>query len=112
MPYDPVREAARSSPTVDHPTLPFHDGRANGTYNHQEGPSHSSGYSQSYTSAPSALAAEVQRSHFHDNELCLLLHAADDPNSHDVVRRAMRKAIKNRLKKLGLKYDTEVSSMR
>jgi hypothetical protein len=65
----------------------------------------------SYTVAPSALAAEVQRSHYHDNELCLLLHAADDPNSHDVVRRAMRKAIKNRLKKLGLKYDNEVCIM-
>jgi len=62
----------------------------------------------SYTVAPSALADEVQRSHFHDNELCLLLHAADDPNSHEVVRRAIRKSIKNRLKKLGLKYDNEV----
>ncbi|KZS98425.1 hypothetical protein SISNIDRAFT_404223 [Sistotremastrum niveocremeum HHB9708] len=61
----------------------------------------------SYTIAPSALAAEVQNSHFHDGELCLLLHAADDPNSHDVVRRAMRKAIKSRLKKLGLKHDNE-----
>jgi hypothetical protein len=66
----------------------------------------------SYTIAPSALAAEVQESHFHDNELCLLLHAADDPDAHELVRSAVRKAVKQRLKRLGLKHDREVSGSR
>jgi hypothetical protein len=62
----------------------------------------------SYTLAPSQLAAEVHESHFHDNELCLLLHAADDPTAHELVRKTLRKAIKARLRKLGLKHDNEV----
>ena len=58
--------------------------------------------------APSALEAEVANSHFHDMDLCILLHAADDETSHDVVRKAVRKAIRARLKKLELQHDNEV----
>lgn len=57
---------------------------------------------------PSVLAAEVTRSQHHDEELCVLLHAADDPYMHDVVKRAVRKAIRVRLKKLGMKTDGDV----
>lgn len=59
----------------------------------------------SYTVTPTDLAAEVQKSHFHDEDLCVLLHVADDPTVHDVVRRAVRKAVRSRVKKLG--FDTE-----
>lgn len=66
----------------------------------------------SYTVAPSVLAAEVSRSQHHDEELCVLLHAADDQYMHDVVKRAVRKAIRGRLKKLGMKSDNDVSRQR
>ena len=36
-------------------------------------------------------------------------HAADDEMSHDVVKRAVVKAAKSRVKSLGMKYDTAVS---
>ncbi|KAG6885164.1 hypothetical protein C0993_005404 [Termitomyces sp. T159_Od127] len=48
--------------------------------------------------------------HYHDMELCVLLHQEADPNVHDVVKRALRKAVVQRVKKLGMKYDHEVSS--
>lgn len=48
-------------------------------------------------------------SHYHDMELCVLLHQEGDPNVHDVVKRALRKAVVQRVKKLGMKYDHEVS---
>lgn len=50
--------------------------------------------------------------HFHDMELCVLLHQEGDNNQHEVVRRALRKAVRQRIKKLGLKYDTEVCHTR
>lgn len=62
----------------------------------------------SYTVPASVLAAEVNRSQHHDEELCILLHAADDQYMHDVVKRAVRKAIRGRLKKLGMKSDNDV----
>jgi len=46
--------------------------------------------------------------HYHDIELCVLLHQENDPNAHDFVKKALRKAIRQRIKKLGMKYDTEV----
>lgn len=61
----------------------------------------------SFTVTPSALAAEVHNSSFHDEDLCILLHAADDEYTHDVVKRAVRKAIRGRVKKLGLKHENE-----
>lgn len=61
----------------------------------------------SFTVTPSALAAEVHNSNFHDEDLCILLHAADDEYTHDVVKRAVRKAIRGRVKKLGLKHENE-----
>ncbi|KAH0589652.1 hypothetical protein H2248_005382 [Termitomyces sp. 'cryptogamus'] len=46
-------------------------------------------------------------SHYHDMELCVLLHQEADPSVHDVVKRALRKAVVQRVKKLGMKYDHE-----
>ncbi|KAG6865522.1 hypothetical protein C0991_001843 [Blastosporella zonata] len=45
--------------------------------------------------------------HYHDTELCVLLHQEGDPLAHDVVKRALRKAIVQRVKKLGMKTDHE-----
>jgi len=40
--------------------------------------------------------------------LCILLHQLDDPSQHEVVKKAVRKAVKARVKQLGMKYDNEV----
>ncbi|KAL7281780.1 hypothetical protein PYCCODRAFT_1430922 [Trametes coccinea BRFM310] len=56
--------------------------------------------------APSMLEPEVQNSHFHDMELCQLLHALDQPMG-EPVKKAVRKAVRARVKKLGMKYDNE-----
>ena len=48
--------------------------------------------------------------HFHDMELCVLLHQENDPAQHDIVKKALRKAVRQRVKKLGMKYDNEVFS--
>ncbi|KAF8902938.1 hypothetical protein CPB84DRAFT_1836052 [Gymnopilus junonius] len=45
--------------------------------------------------------------HFHDMELCVLLHQENDPNQHEFVKKALRKAVRQRIKKLGMKYDHE-----
>lgn len=45
--------------------------------------------------------------HFHDAELCVLLHQEADETLHDYVKKALRKAIRQRVKKLGMKYDAE-----
>ncbi|TFY63164.1 hypothetical protein EVJ58_g3410 [Rhodofomes roseus] len=58
------------------------------------------------TVAPSALEPEVQNSHFHDMELCQLLHALDQPMG-EPVKKAVRKAVRARVKKLGMKNDNE-----
>lgn len=60
------------------------------------------------TMAPSMLEPDVQNSHFHDLELCQLLHALDQPMG-EPVKKAVRKAVRARVKKLGMKYDNEVS---
>jgi hypothetical protein len=49
-------------------------------------------------------------SHFHDMELCVLLHQENDPAQHEIVKKALRKAVRQRVKKLGMKYDNEVCS--
>lgn len=59
------------------------------------------------TAAPSMLEPEIQHSHFHDMELCQLLHSLDNPMP-EPVKRAVRKAVRARVKKLGMKYDNEV----
>ncbi|KAJ4483455.1 hypothetical protein J3R30DRAFT_3835130 [Lentinula aciculospora] len=56
---------------------------------------------------PSALDAEVQQSSFHDNELCILLHQLKAPQTHDLVRKVVLKAVKQRMKKLSMNYDNE-----
>lgn len=57
---------------------------------------------------PSVLDAEVQQSSFHDNELCILLNQLKAPQTHDLVRRVVLKAVKQRMKKLSMRYDNEV----
>ena len=57
--------------------------------------------------APSMLEPEIQNTHFHDAELCQLLHALDAPTS-EPVKKAIRKAVRARVKRLGMKYDNEV----
>lgn len=54
------------------------------------------------------LEPEIQHSHFHDGELCQLLHALDQPMS-EPVKKAIRKAVRGRVKRLGMKYDNDVS---
>lgn len=61
--------------------------------------------------AASTLDPEVAN-HYHDMELCLLLHQESESGVHEVVKRALRKAVRQRVKKLGMKYDTEVSCAR
>lgn len=58
----------------------------------------------SYYAAP--LESEVAGP-FHDAELCVLLRRESDPNEEEPVKRALRKAIRQRVKKLGMKYDWE-----
>ncbi|KDQ57602.1 hypothetical protein JAAARDRAFT_269020 [Jaapia argillacea MUCL 33604] len=57
--------------------------------------------------AASALETDIQQSHFHDMELCILLHVLEDPMQHEITKRAVRKAVRGRVKKLGMKYDNE-----
>ena len=59
--------------------------------------------------ALSALEPDIQNSHFHDMELCELLHSLDAPNLPEVVKKAVRKAVRARVKKLGMKSDNEAS---
>lgn len=47
----------------------------------------------------------------HDEDLCVLLQAADDELQHPVVRKAVRKQIAARLRRLGLADDYDVSSL-
>ena len=55
---------------------------------------------------------EVQRALdlHHDEDLCVLLQAAEDELQHPIVRKAVRKAIAGRLRKLGLHEDYDVSA--
>ena len=61
--------------------------------------------------APSTLGPDVVNSHYHDGELCQLLHALDQPMA-EPVKKAVRKAVRTRIKKLGMKYDNKVGQIR
>lgn len=67
--------------------------------------------SYAFSTATSMLEPDMQNSHFHDGELCQLLHALDDRKLGDPVKKAVRKAVRARVKKLGMKYDNEVSGL-
>jgi hypothetical protein len=62
--------------------------------------------------AGSTLEPDVSNSRFHDMDLCILLHQENDPTVHEVVKKALRKAIHQRMKKLGMKYDPQVRHVR
>ncbi|TFK53586.1 hypothetical protein OE88DRAFT_1261324 [Heliocybe sulcata] len=53
------------------------------------------------------MQTDIHNSHFHDMELCVLLHSLEDPNLHDITKKAVQRAVRQRIKKLGMKYDTE-----
>ncbi|KAF9268673.1 hypothetical protein L218DRAFT_977161 [Marasmius fiardii PR-910] len=57
--------------------------------------------------SPSAVDAELARSNFHDMDLCVLLHQLKAPSTHDLVKKVILKAVKQRMKKLRLAYDNE-----
>ncbi|KAH7921540.1 hypothetical protein BV22DRAFT_725214 [Leucogyrophana mollusca] len=57
--------------------------------------------------APSTLELEIVNSHFHDKDLCVLLHQMADVQTQEGVKRALRKAVRQRAKTLGLKYNQE-----
>ncbi|RDB16930.1 hypothetical protein Hypma_002398 [Hypsizygus marmoreus] len=59
------------------------------------------------TSYYAASLKPEEANHFHDMELCVLLHQESDPNAHEFVKKALRKAVRQRVKKLGMKYDNE-----
>lgn len=65
----------------------------------------------SYYASTAPLDPDVTN-HYHDLELCVLLHEENDNNQHEYVKRALRKAIKQRIKRLGMKSDNEVRSRR
>ena len=56
----------------------------------------------------SASLEEGMANHYHDMELCVLLQQEGDPSVHEFVKKALRKAVRQRVKKLGMKYDNEV----
>jgi hypothetical protein len=60
--------------------------------------------------APSTLEPEIVNSHFHDMDLCILLHQMDDNTTHEVVKKVLQKALRQCIKKLGMKYDQDVRS--
>jgi hypothetical protein len=58
--------------------------------------------------APSTIGSDVQISHFYDMELCELLHSLEAKNLPEIAKKAVRKAVRARVKKLGMKSDNEV----
>ncbi|KAG2335930.1 hypothetical protein BDR05DRAFT_1006329 [Suillus weaverae] len=46
--------------------------------------------------APSALEPKIVDSHFHDMDLCILLHHMGDNTTYEVVKKALRKALGQR----------------
>ncbi|KAL0581315.1 hypothetical protein V5O48_000691 [Marasmius crinis-equi] len=57
--------------------------------------------------SPSVVDAELAQTNFHDNDLCILLHQLKAPTTHDLVKKVVLKAVKQRMKKLRLAYDNE-----
>jgi len=62
--------------------------------------------------APSALESDIKHTPYHDVELCVLFHQLNDNNVHELVKKAVRKAVRQRVKRLGLKYDNDVRQYR
>ncbi|KAG2047332.1 hypothetical protein BDR06DRAFT_976814 [Suillus hirtellus] len=50
--------------------------------------------------APSTLEPEIVDSHFHDMDLCILLHQMDNNTTHEVVKKVLQKALRQHVKKL------------
>lgn len=97
------------TPTQSRPASPIQDLNAEEQRLVNDFLSRPAGTRTSYTQsmAPSMLEPEIQNSHFHDAELCQLLHALDQSMA-EPVKKAVRKAVRARVKKLGMKYDNEV----
>ncbi|ESK85222.1 hypothetical protein Moror_11405 [Moniliophthora roreri MCA 2997] len=57
--------------------------------------------------SPSVIDAELAESNFHDMDLCILLHQLKAPQTHELVRKVILKAVKQRMKKLRMAYDNE-----
>lgn len=57
--------------------------------------------------SPSTLDPDVVMP-YHDNELCQLLSHLNQPGTPDAVKKAVRKGVKQRVKKLGMRHDNEV----
>ena len=68
------------------------------------------GFKTSHTSyAATSVLEPNQFAHYHDMNLCILLHQLDDPNRHEVQKKAVRNAVKSRVKQRGMKYDNKES---
>lgn len=57
--------------------------------------------------SPSTLEPDVA-AQYHDMELCVLFAQLNDPKAHEFIKKAVRKAVRQRVKRLGMKYDNEV----
>lgn len=62
----------------------------------------------SKTFSGSVLGSDIMNSHYHDNELCVLFAFLNVDSSPELVKKVLRKAIRRRVKDLGMKYDNEV----
>ncbi len=62
----------------------------------------------SKTYSGSALGSDIVNSHYHDNELCVLFQFLNVDSSPELVKKVLRKAIRRRVKDLGMQYDNEV----
>ncbi len=58
----------------------------------------------------SVLEPDVANSYFHDKDLCVLFQFLNDNSTPEVVKKVMRKAVRKRVKDLGMKHDNEVCS--
>lgn len=57
--------------------------------------------------SPSSIGADLA-AQYHDMELCVLFGQLNDPKTHEYIKKAVRKAVRQRVKRLGMKYDNEV----
>lgn len=55
----------------------------------------------------SVLEPDVANSYFHDKDLCVLFQFLNDNSTPEVVKKVMRKAVRKRVKDLGMKHDNE-----
>lgn len=56
--------------------------------------------------SPSILDPDMA-AQYHDMELCVLFAQLNDTKVHEFVKKAVRKAVRQRVKRLGMKYDNE-----